>query len=126
MKLLLRFEEFGLFGLSIYLFALLAIRWWWFPVLLLTPDVTMVAYVGGPRLGAIVYDLAHHRGVALLIYGAGILATMPVLALAGVIMFAHSTLDRCLGYGLKYADSFQHTHLGRIGPGGDESKPAAA
>ena len=72
MKLLLRFEEFGLFGLSIYLFALLAIRWWWFPVLLLTPDVTMVAYVGGPRLGAIVYDLAHHRAVALLIYGAGI------------------------------------------------------
>lgn len=33
-----------------------------------------------------------------------------------MIMFAHSSLDRCVGYGLKYGDGFQHTHLGRIGP----------
>lgn len=30
-------------------------------------------------------------------------------------MLAHSSLDRVLGYGLKYPDSFSHTHLGRIG-----------
>jgi hypothetical protein len=38
-----------------------------------------------------------------------------VLALAGVIIFAHSSLDRALGYGLKFSDSFTNTHLGRIG-----------
>ena len=126
MKLLIRLEEVGLLGLSIYLFSLLPMRWWGLPVLLLAPDVSMVAYAGGPRLGAIVYDFVHHRTVALMIYGAGLVTRMPALALAGLIMFAHSSLDRCLGYGLKYADSFRHTHLGRIGPSEDESRPAAA
>ncbi|HJU52615.1 MAG TPA: DUF4260 family protein, partial [Acidimicrobiia bacterium] len=28
---------------------------------------------------------------------------------------AHIGLDRFLGYGLKYADAFGHTHLGEIG-----------
>jgi hypothetical protein len=37
------------------------------------------------------------------------------LQLIGVILLGHSSLDRALGYGLKYEDSFQNTHLGRIG-----------
>lgn len=39
----------------------------------------------------------------------------PALQLAGLILLGHSSLDRVLGYGLKYADSFKHTHLGWIG-----------
>jgi hypothetical protein len=35
--------------------------------------------------------------------------------LAGTILLGHSSLDRVLGYGLKYPDSFQNTHLGVIG-----------
>ncbi len=126
MKLLLRLEELGLFALSIYLFALLPVRWWWFPVLLLAPDLSMVGYAAGPRWGAILYNLVHHRGLALAIYAVGLAAAVPGLAPAGAIMFAHSSLDRCLGYGLKYTDSFQHTHLGRIGTGGVEHGRAAA
>jgi hypothetical protein len=30
-------------------------------------------------------------------------------------LFGHSAFDRMLGYGMKYTDSFQHTHLGLIG-----------
>ncbi len=30
-------------------------------------------------------------------------------------LFAHSSMDRMLGYGLKYEDSFGNTHLGMIG-----------
>ena len=37
--------------------------------------------------------------------------------LAGIILFIHSALDRVYGLGLKYADSFQNTHLGRVGRG---------
>jgi hypothetical protein len=32
-----------------------------------------------------------------------------------LIFLAHSTFDRVAGYGLKYFDSFDHTHLGWIG-----------
>jgi hypothetical protein len=28
---------------------------------------------------------------------------------------AHIGADRLLGYGLKYGDNFQHTHLGQLG-----------
>ena len=116
MQLQLRLEELAFFLCSIYLFSTLAFPWWVYPVLLLAPDVSMAGYQAGPRLGAVIYNVVHHRALALLLFGAGALFAWPGLALAGVIMFGHSSLDRALGYGLKYPDSFQHTHLGRIGP----------
>ncbi|TME29762.1 MAG: DUF4260 family protein, partial [Chloroflexi bacterium] len=33
----------------------------------------------------------------------------------GAILIAHIGIDRASGFGLKYATSFQDTHLGRIG-----------
>jgi hypothetical protein len=52
-------------------------------------------------------------GISIFVIGI-ILANQPV-QLAGLILFGHSSMDRILGYGLKYSDSFQHTHLGMIG-----------
>jgi hypothetical protein len=116
MQLLLRLEEFGFFLSSIYLFSTLPFPWWVFPVLLLAPDISMAGYMAGPRFGAVSYNIVHHRALALLLFGVGLLSGQPFVALAGIIMFGHSSLDRALGYGLKFPDSFQHTHLGRIGP----------
>jgi len=45
----------------------------------------------------------------------GSLLSVPWLMFAGTILFGHSSFDRVLGYGLKYEDAFQNTHLGRIG-----------
>ena len=115
MKTTLRLEEAGFFLFSIYLFTLLDVPWWLFPLLLFTPDVSMLGYLAGPRLGAAVYNLVHHRALALGCYVLGAALALPALALAGIILFSHSSLDRVLGYGLKHADSFNHTHLGRIG-----------
>ena len=121
MELLLRLEEVGLFLSSIYLFSILPFPWWVFPVLLLAPDLSMVGYLAGPRFGAVSYNVVHHRALALLLIGVGLRFGLPIVGLAGVIMFGHSSLDRALGYGLKFPDSFQHTHLGRIGPTGAAS-----
>jgi hypothetical protein len=68
-------------------------------------------------MGAATYNTTHHKGLAVLFYGAGLLAGIPTLALIGLIILGHSSIDRVLGYGLKYPDSFQHTHLGWIGRG---------
>lgn len=81
----------------------------------------MAGYLSGPRVGALIYNIVHHRALALLLFGAGLWFAVPILALVGVLMFAHSSLDRLLGYGLKFADAFQHTHLGTIGPTGATS-----
>ena len=75
----------------------------------------MLGYLAGPRLGALTYNLIHHRAIALLCYVFGALLGIPVLSLAGVILLAHSSLDRVLGYGMKLREGFTHTHLGRIG-----------
>ena len=115
MKTLIRLEELGFFLFSIYLFSLLPYPWWFYPFLFFVPDLAMLGYLAGPRVGAIVYNFIHHRGLALMYYMAGGLLALPVLSLVGVIVFAHSSLDRVLGYGLKFPDSFAHTHLGQIG-----------
>jgi hypothetical protein len=115
MKTPLRIEEIGFFLFSIWLFSLLPFPWWYFPVLLIVPDVSMAGYSAGPRIGAAVYNFVHHRALALLLIVLGMLLAHDPLALAGVILFAHSSLDRVFGFGLKFADSFNNTHLGRIG-----------
>jgi hypothetical protein len=117
MKTLLRLEELAFFLFSIYLFSLLPFPWWVFPVLLLAPDLSMIGYAGGSAIGAVIYNAIHHRGTALVFYVVGIGLALPGIALVGVILLAHSSLDRVLGYGLKYPDAFTNTHLGRIGRG---------
>ena len=115
MKNLLKFEELALFLLALYLFTLLEFAWWWFPVLFLAPDLSMLGYLAGARAGAWTYNVVHHKAVAVLVYVAGAMLATPLLQLAGVILLGHSSLDRVFGYGLKYPDAFHHTHLGRIG-----------
>ena len=116
MKNLTRLEELFLSVLAFYLFLLLHIPWWWFFVLLFAPDASMVGYLFGPRAGAILYNVVHHKAVSVAVFILGSLLGVAWLEAAGLILFAHTSLDRVLGYGLKYPDSFQHTHLGMIGP----------
>jgi len=119
MKNLTRLEELLLAVLAFYLFLSLHIAWWRFFVLLLLPDLGMVGYLLNPRLGAIIYDIVHHRGISVLLFIVGGLLQITWLQAAALILFGHSSLDRVLGYGLKYMDSFQHTHLGMIGRAAD-------
>ena len=117
MKTLLKLEDLGLFGLSVWLFAQLDYSWWLYPALLLSPDLGVLGYLAGPGVGAVTYNLVHHRGLAAMTYFLGAAMALPAVTLAGLIMLGHSSLDRVLGYGLKYSDSFRHTHLGMIGRG---------
>ena len=115
MKNLLKLEEAFMFGLSIFLFSKLDYAWWWYPVLLLAPDLSMVGYLMNTRLGAITYNFIHHKTLGIGIFVLGIVFANQLLQLSGLILFGHSSMDRALGYGLKYSDSFQNTHLGMIG-----------
>ncbi len=115
MKYLLKVEELFMFGLSIYLFTKLDFAWWWYPVFLFAPDLSMLGYVISPHVGALTYNLIHLKALGIAVYVLGIIIVNPVLQFAGLILFGHSSMDRVMGYGLKYSDSFQHTHLGMIG-----------
>jgi hypothetical protein len=84
-------------------------------VLILAPDFSMIGYVFGDRIGAYAYNFFHHKGIAILIYLMGIYCHNNPIELVGIIMFAHASMDRILGYGLKYEKGFKFTHLGEIG-----------
>lgn len=115
MKNLLKIEEFLLFGLALFLFSGLDYGWGWYALLFLTPDLSMLGYLANPRLGAWTYNLVHHKGISVALYLLGYVLSVPWLMLAGTVLLGHSSLDRVFGYGLKYSDAFQNTHLGVIG-----------
>jgi hypothetical protein len=113
-NILLKLEYAALFLVSIALFAALPYAWWWYPVLLLVPDVGMIGYLINPRIGAFTYNVTHWLPVGLVLVVIGTHHNLPLLTLAGVILLGHSAMDRMLGFGLKYRDSFKHTHLGTL------------
>jgi hypothetical protein len=115
MRNLIRLEEFLLFGLSLFLFSQLAYGWGWYALLFLAPDMSMLGYLANPQVGAWSYNLVHHKGLAVALYILGYLVSTPWLMFAGTLLLGHSSLDRVFGYGLKYPDAFQNTHLGVIG-----------
>lgn len=115
MKNLFRIEEAMQLILAIFLFTHLPFAWWTYVVWFLAPDISMLGYIFGPRIGAYFYNLFHHKGIAVLVYLIGAYISSHVVMLAGLVLFGHSAFDRILGYGLKYTDDFKHTHLGWIG-----------
>lgn len=114
-RALLRLEGAVLLGLAILLYARLERSWWLFVLLVLAPDVGMLGYVRGTRVGAVAYNLFHTYLLPAVLAAIGVLAGNHLLIALSLIWFAHIGLDRALGYGLKFPEGFEHTHLGRIG-----------
>lgn len=115
MNTIIKLEEGALFIFGIYLYSLLRFEWWWFLVLILAPDLSMLGYLFGNKIGALLYNVFHHKGIAVLLYISGSYFKIEYLQLAGIILFSHSAMDRIFGYGLKYEKGFKYTHLDEIG-----------
>lgn len=114
MQTTLKLEELLMFILGVFAFNQLSFAWWWFVVLILIPDLGMLGYLINTKIGAIVYNAFHHKGIAIITFLLGTYLQNDVLKLAGIILFSHGSLDRVFGYGLKYSSSFYETHLGKI------------
>lgn len=107
-------------GLVLLVVAVLAYRqveqgWLLFALLFFTPDVSFFGYLAGPRIGGAIYNLAHSLIGPLLLAGAGLASTNPLVTGVALIWLAHIGFDRTLGYGLKSPEAFEITHLGLIG-----------
>ena len=114
-RTLLRFE-----GLCVLIAASLAygqqsVGWWLYAVLFLAPDLAMLGYLGGRRVGAIVYNVGHLYALPLACIACGGITQSPTVMAVGLIWAAHIGFDRALGYGLKYAEGFGVSHLGVMG-----------
>lgn len=79
------------------------------------PDISFALYLVTKKLGAIAYNVFHHQGVMAVLFIMGFYLKDVTTMKVALIFLAHSTFDRVAGYGLKYLDNFDHTHLGWIG-----------
>jgi hypothetical protein len=77
-------------------------------------DIGILGYVVNPKIGAFTYNLFQYKGVAIVLLVLEMLFFGDMYTLIGIVLFSHLALDRALGYGLKYSDSFKNTHLGKI------------
>jgi Domain of unknown function (DUF4260) len=110
-----RLEGFALLIASVTIFAVTAPNWILFVVLLLAPDLAMIGYLRGPRIGAITYNLAHLKILPLALGVIGLLTGNTLEIQLALIWFAHIGMDRAIGYGLKLETGFSDTTLGKIG-----------
>jgi hypothetical protein len=114
-RILLRIEGLALAIGALYAYHRVGGSWWLFACLVLVPDVSLIAYLGGTRIGSIIYN-AFHVTLGPLIAGAlGLLLPSFDLIQVALIWAVHVGVDRALGLGLKYRAGFGITHLGRIG-----------
>ncbi len=111
----LRIEHAALAVAAIVAYSAVGASWWLFAALILAPDLGMLGYLAGPKVGARVYNVAHNYALAALAVGLGWYLAVPLLLAIGLIWVAHISIDRTLGYGLKLPDDFKHTHLGWVG-----------
>ena len=114
-KMILRLEGGAVLAASVAGYAALGGGWGMFALLFLAPDLSMLGYLGGPRLGAAAYNFGHSYLSPAILAACGVGLTQPQLLPLALIWCAHIGFDRLLGYGLKYADAFGHTHLGLTG-----------
>jgi len=114
-RTLLRAEGLAVLIASVTAYEAVHASWVLFAVLLLVPDVSMLGYLAGPRLGAVVYNLVHTYIGPAALAGLAYLGVAPQAWPVCLIWLAHIGMDRALGFGLKFPDAFQSTHLGPVG-----------
>jgi hypothetical protein len=112
----LRLEGAVLLAGSLIAYAATGEPWWLVPLALLVPDLFMAGYLRGTRRGAQLYNIAHSTALPAGMVGLGWWQSQPLVLALGLIWLTHMGMDRLLGYGLKYDDHFQHTHLGIQAP----------
>jgi hypothetical protein len=114
--ILLRLEGLALALVCLWVYRNFHQSWWIFAALILVPDLSMLGYLAGPRIGAVVYNVVHSwvtviAGFFVAWYGFGDNFSLSL----PIILGAHIGIDRALGYGLKLPTGFKDTHLGRLG-----------
>lgn len=114
-RVVLRLEGLCVLVAASVAYSKFGLDWGTFALFFLTPDVSLLGYLAGPRVGAVSYNLTHSYSGAVACLAAGLVVPAPTILCVGLIWCAHIGFDRALGYGLKYSEGFGFTHLGRIG-----------
>jgi hypothetical protein len=108
---ILRIEGLTVIVLSLSAYYTLDGPLWLFVLLILAPDLSMLWYLAGSRVGGLIYNIAHTYSVPLGLAGIGLLGGYHLAYLVALIWIIHIGADRLFGYGLKFDSGFNETHL---------------
>jgi hypothetical protein len=114
MKRVLRLEGLAYLVFALFIYHTMNGSWWTFAILFFAPDIAFAAYLAGPRVGAIAYNILHSTIGPILLAIAGYALRSPETQLVAIIWLAHCGMDRMLGYGLKHTSGFTDTHLDKL------------
>lgn len=114
MKNFLKLEQLALLIGLLFIYNQLGFSWMWFAILFLSPDLFMLGYLFGNKIGAITYNFIHNYAITILIITIGYFTENKTVIMIGLIFSSHIAFDRILGYGLKKYDGFKSTHLGNL------------
>jgi len=111
-RLILQLEAAIVLVAALIVYAQVGSGWILFAVLFLIPDLSMLGYLIDRRMGAAIYNIGHSYILPAALGSYGYLAADRLAVSVALIWIAHIGFDRLIGYGLKYATAFHHTHLG--------------
>jgi hypothetical protein len=111
---LLHLEGAAVFAAAVFVYFTLGLTWWVLLLFLLAPDLAALGYLFGPKVGSVAYNLAHTTVWPIVIGVAGWWLGWTWTAPVALIWLAHIGLDRMIGYGLKYPDSFKQSHMQKV------------
>lgn len=107
----LRVEGFAVLSLSLGGYVTLNGPLWLLIVLALAPDLSMIGYLAGSRIGSLSYNLVQTYTGPLALGTLGAWADIRMALLVAFIWGGHIGADRLVGYGLKFDSGFKETHL---------------
>ena len=102
----LRAEGLAVAAAALLVHASTGASWWLIPALFLVPDLSVLGYLAGDRVGAWTYDLTHTAPLPVALSAAGLGWDSTALTIAGAVGLAHVGVDRLMGYGVEYDDGF--------------------
>jgi hypothetical protein len=110
----LRLEGLAAAALSLVFYGRTGASWWLFTALWLAPDLSLLGYLAGPRMGARIYNAIHSYVTPATLAVTALVLQSPSPLPYALIWMNHIGVDRLLGFGLKYPDGSGWTHLGRL------------
>lgn len=108
---IIRIENFFIAMLAIISYFVLGGSWWVLLLLVLVPDLSMLAYLINPKVGSYIYNLAHSYTFPIIAVATGWYFHLDTLILLSLICIIHIGIDRAIGFGLKYPTNFKDTHI---------------
>jgi hypothetical protein len=113
-RLLLRAEGAVVAIAAVTLYFYADFPWWLLLVLVLAPDISMIAFAAGQRVGTATYNAAHTYAAPVALGAVGVVGETDLAVQIALVWITHVGVDRTIGYGLKYPSGFKDTHLQRV------------